>query len=62
MNINKVEEAEREARRTLEHLERVREQHEQYGRGIFFGSKETARLRRASQDLSESLIELRRPG
>lgn len=61
MNINKIDEAEKEARRTLEHLQRVRESYENYGRGIFYGSKETARLRRASQDLSESLIELRKP-
>lgn len=61
MNIEKIIQAEKEARLFLERAKLVRDKTANYSH-VFFGSKETASLRRQSMELSNALVELRKPG
>jgi hypothetical protein len=59
-----IEEAVREAYRFIKQAETVRRKHyrpDAHDSSLFFASKETAALKRASMDLTRSLAERRKP-
>lgn len=60
MNIETLNEAIFEAQRFLKRAQKVQELQKVEGR-IFFGSKETAAVKRASMDLSRTLTNIRKP-
>lgn len=65
LTVEKIEEAKSEALRFLERIEKFKKAHpEQFKKGStknwFYASREGGSLKRASMDLTNSLVELRK--
>ncbi len=60
MNLDKILSAEKEAKLFLERSKKAREA-AQNDKFFFFGCKESASLKRQSMELTNALVELRRP-
>jgi hypothetical protein len=62
MNLRKINTAEAEAKRFLEKVKAVKSRAKEERLIFLTGCRETGALRRASMDLSNALVELRKSG